>query len=217
MLNATTLLVEGILWGGEFPDFVFDDDGNCLRSRVCPDEGCLGELVTRTTLFAELVAASPSPTIYEVYLGRCDDVVPPLDLELLGETGEKEWTVQGLEPGAIYCWQIVAKRECGESEGPLWTFTTRVPEFVRGDVNDDGSTNVTDAVNVLNFLFSGNADSPPCDAAADINDDGTINVTDPVALLNFLFSDGAVVPPPTDECGVDPTPDLTCEMFEQCE
>jgi hypothetical protein len=214
VLNAESLLVEGVLVGGEED---FKPDGNCLRSKVCPDDGCLGELVTRATEFAGLVAASPPPTIYEVRLGRCDGEPPQLDLEVLGETGEKEWTVEGLELGALYCWQVVARRECGQAEGPLWTFSTaaRIPEFVRGDADADGSLNVTDAVGILNFLFAA-GEPPPCEAAADIDDDGGVNVTDPVALLNFLFAAGAAIPPPA-ECGVDPTPDsLACEMFERC-
>ena len=81
--------------GGE-EDFVFDVDENCWRSNWCPDEApnnggacVVGELVTRTTEFADLVEASPSPTIYEVYLSRCDTVPPPSELDLLGETGEE--------------------------------------------------------------------------------------------------------------------------------
>jgi hypothetical protein len=48
-----TPLVEGILVRGE-TDFVWE--GDCKVSLVCPDTGCRGEDITRTTLFAHLIS-----------------------------------------------------------------------------------------------------------------------------------------------------------------
>lgn len=50
--DSTTHLLEGILVRGE-TDYV--QVGDCLRSNVCPANGCNGEDVTRATEFAELV------------------------------------------------------------------------------------------------------------------------------------------------------------------
>ena len=52
VFNATTHQVEGILVRGE-TDFVMQ--GNCNISLVCPNTGCRGEDVTRTTEFDRLV------------------------------------------------------------------------------------------------------------------------------------------------------------------
>ena len=96
------------------------------------------------------------------------------------------------------------------------------PSFFRGDPNGDGSTNITDALAILQFLFQGGGD-PGCTDAADIDDDGQIAITDAVRLLNHLFQGGdapAAPGPPTPgaACGVDPTTDdeLTCATYESC-
>jgi len=85
-----------------------------------------------------------------------------------------------------------------------------VNDFIRGDSNDDGLLNVSDAVFTLSFLFIGD-ELPECVAAADTNDDGTVNITDVIRALNFLFMGGAGAPPPPfPEPGEDPTQDLGC-------
>ncbi len=62
--------------------------------------------------------------------------------------------------------------------------------FRRGDSNDDGTANIADAINSLNFLFADDGVPPACEEAADVNDDGTVNIADPINLLNNLFGDG---------------------------
>jgi hypothetical protein len=91
-------------------------------------------------------------------------------------------------------------------------------EFRRGDPDDTGSVNISDAVSVLNHLFGG-ADRPSCWEAADVNGDGSVNITDPVGLLNYLFGSGDTPPDPgPDDCGPDPDPDgsLGCEAYTNC-
>jgi hypothetical protein len=78
--------------------------------------------------------------------------------------------------------------------------------FVRADVNDDASVNITDAVALLRHLFSGDV-SPRCSDAADSNDDGQIDVTDAVFTLNFLFRSAGLPKPPYPDAGLDPTED----------
>ena len=89
--------------------------------------------------------------------------------------------------------------------------------FVRGDTNTDGSTNITDGVFILNFLFGGEGD-PLCLAALDANGDGVRNVTDAVFILNFLFGGGGDPPPaPFPNCGPDPSGDMVdCASFPAC-
>ncbi len=85
-------------------------------------------------------------------------------------------------------------------------------DFVRGDANSDGETDLSDSVFVLNFLFV-SGESPVCLDAADANDDGTIDVADPIRTLNALFISGAEpLPPPTVAAGADPTLDeIDCD------
>ena len=79
--------------------------------------------------------------------------------------------------------------------------------FRRGDADGNCGVDITDAVYVLNYLFSGGA-APPCLDAADPNDTGGIDITDPIFILNYLFL-GTTAPsePGPDVSGPDPTPD----------
>ncbi|MBI4586141.1 MAG: alpha-2-macroglobulin [Planctomycetes bacterium] len=82
--------------------------------------------------------------------------------------------------------------------------------FVRGDMNADGSLDISDPVAILHYLFLGKMFTP-CLDRGDVNDDGGLDVTDPILLLEFLFIGGAKPMPPYPEAGHDPTPDgLDC-------
>ncbi|MEM7165495.1 MAG: hypothetical protein AAF581_08525 [Planctomycetota bacterium] len=90
------------------------------------------------------------------------------------------------------------------------------PNFLRGDVNDDGAVNIGDPVALLGFLFSSQA--IPCELAADANDDEGVNVADAVFELSVLFgASGEQLPPPVVACGQDPTLGaLPCGTLMQC-
>ncbi|MEM7165775.1 MAG: spondin domain-containing protein [Planctomycetota bacterium] len=89
-------------------------------------------------------------------------------------------------------------------------------DFIRGDVNADGSIQITDAVNLLTTLFAGGAPFP-CERAADVNDSNVVDLSDAVILLTHLFLQGAPPPAPFPACGVDTTPDLLqCGVFAAC-
>ena len=96
-----------------------------------------------------------------------------------------------------------------------------VPQFRRGDPDDSGVGNITDAVGVLNYLFAG-GEPPKCLDAADIDNDGVLNITDPVSHLNFLFGGGAPpASPGPDVCGPDPHApgvpgNLGCAEYTSC-
>ena len=76
-------------------------------------------------------------------------------------------------------------------------------KFVRGDTNNDGREDISDAVFLLNFFFNGGI-APPCKAVADINKDGKRDISDAVFLLRYLFSGGSQPPEPFPACGNDP-------------
>lgn len=84
------------------------------------------------------------------------------------------------------------------------------PGFRRGDVNQDGSVNIADAVGTLSYLFS--AGSPGnCHDAMDMGDNGAVDISDAIYLLGFLFSSGPAPLAPFGACGEDPTADaLPC-------
>ena len=59
-----------------------------------------------------------------------------------------------------------------------------------GDANYDSRVNVSDAVYLINYVFSGGDEPDPVLACGDANDDSTVNVSDAVFLINFVFSGG---------------------------
>ena len=89
--------------------------------------------------------------------------------------------------------------------------------FRRGDTNDDGKADLSDAVAALGFLFLGTPQKLACDKSADVNDDGNLDLTDPIGLLDHLFLGAPAPPAPFGQCGLDPIEDaLTCEAPGQC-
>jgi hypothetical protein len=108
---------------------------------------------------------------------------------------------------------LVSRTLCERYDSPcrIQVFMGAVSRsFTRGDVNEDSSLGLTDALAILNSLFLG-AGGPVCPDAADVDDDGQLLITDAVTLLNFLFLVGHQPPEPFVEPGTDPTRDeLKC-------
>jgi hypothetical protein len=99
------------------------------------------------------------------------------------------------------------------------TFTITVEEctsdFVRGDANDDGVIDITDAVVIIGYIFQGLQFT--CLDALDDNDDGVVDISDAIYHFGVLFTGGLPPPPPFDQCGIDPTEDsLICDLYQSC-
>ena len=97
----------------------------------------------------------------------------------------------------------------------IWEATWHpVPEteFQRGDCNDDGNVDISDAVCILNWLFLGGA-TPGCIAVTNTNGDAGADLSDAVYLLGHLFLGGLAPVPPYPACGSGrlPTDTTTCE------
>ncbi len=89
--------------------------------------------------------------------------------------------------------------------------------FVRGDGNDDGTLDISDAVTVMMCLFRG-VGCPSCLDAADCNDDGAIDTSDAVCALVCVFGPAGCPGPPFPACGDDETADpLDCAQYGSCE
>jgi lamin tail-like protein len=78
--------------------------------------------------------------------------------------------------------------------------------FRRADADGSCGIDITDAVYVLNYLFSG-SEAPSCLDASDPDDSGVIEITDAIFILNFLFLGGIEPLPPGLQTGLDPTDD----------
>jgi hypothetical protein len=110
-----------------------------------------------------------------------------------------------------------AFEELLELDAPELSFDVREPHnarFLRGDSNDDGYVDISDAVSVLGYLFQG-GNAPYCADAADANDDGQVDIGDPILILRSLFQRSARIRPPYPRAGHDRTPDeLDCDIYE---
>jgi len=132
----------------------------------------------------------------------------PRKAEVIG-TDETAGTITVLTPeGTPGPADVKVENIDGQSDMLAGGFTYAVL-FNRGDVDFNGTLDLTDAIVNLDFQFKGL--SIPCVDAADVDDDGAITLTDPIYLLDYLFRTGEPPPPPFDptgnEMGEDPTDD----------
>ena len=92
--------------------------------------------------------------------------------------------------------------------------------FRRGDVNDSGALELTDAISFLGWLFLGSTGAG-CMDAADTDNSGRLDLSDAINILVFLFG-GDLPPGPLllgegceeDRGGGDDG--LSCESFSSC-
>lgn len=129
---------------------------------------------------------------------------------------ETTWTDSGvgLGPRAWRVTGVIAAMESAPAACSLIVAGVQ-PQFLRGDVNGDGSNDLSDPIQLLTWLFhQGGASGAPlsCEDAADVNDDGTLDLSDPIGLLGYLFSGAPPPAPPWPAVGFDPTVDgLGCD------
>ena len=87
--------------------------------------------------------------------------------------------------------------------------------FLRGDANDDGLIDLSDAAVLLDLLFGG---GPPlaCADSGDGNDDGFLDVSDVLSVLLAMFGEREL-PAPVNCCGDDPSDDgIECDSYVSC-
>jgi M6 family metalloprotease-like protein len=63
--------------------------------------------------------------------------------------------------------------------------------YICGDANSDGTVNISDAVSLIAYIFSGGPAPAPL-LSGDANCDSTVNISDAVYLIAYIFSGGAV-------------------------
>lgn len=89
--------------------------------------------------------------------------------------------------------------------------------FKRGDCNDDTDVDLSDAVCILNWLFTDRA-TPGCVAATNADGDDAADITDATYLLNYLFAGGPSPVAPFPDCGPEMSPaELGCADPPACQ
>ena len=87
-------------------------------------------------------------------------------------------------------------------------------EIVRGDANEDGAVDVSDAIGILGMLFLGT--TPLCQEASNANADAAVDISDPLVILTRLFLGGPPPAPPFPDCGVVDGGDLEGCTGQSC-
>jgi hypothetical protein len=151
--------------------------------------------------------------------GHCDgEPIPDCDLQCEGKAEEMlaHCVREGHPEGECKAERDAFLERCKEEMGEVCDQEVAALEsafqlFLRGDSNRDERIDISDAVDVLGYLFLGTL-ALSCEDAADANDDGEVNISDPVLVLSSLFLGTGPLPEPSGEKGQDPTSDgLLCE------
>lgn len=184
-----------------------------------------GDGATDVPLDAALEWEAPTRgETFEVYLWA-DPGPRPEEWVAAGVTHVRLSGLGFVAEGTSYRWQVIARNAFGAAPGPEWRFATARPPsrpFHRGDANDDGAADISDAVFTLLYLFRSGAE-PSCLESANANDDRVVDISDGIHSLTHLFLRGAPAPAPglpPLPCGPDPDtgqPHLGCEAYESCE
>lgn len=110
--------------------------------------------------------------------------------------------VDFLDPGTIYFFVVRAvdatgNEDANRTEIDARTFDPPTPQFLRGDLNDDGRIDQSDTVFAFDYLLA-SGPAPACLQVADANGDSSVNLADAAFILRYLF-DGGDEPPPLSE------------------
>ncbi len=103
-----------------------------------------------------------------------------------------------LDTARVYYWRI-QPYQGGFGLEFSHAFAIYITSYLCGDSNSDGTVNVSDAVNIINYVFVGGNPPNPMEAG-DCNCDDTCNISDAVGIINYVFVGGN---PPCDMDGDD--------------
>ncbi len=233
-VGAETILVPNLPDLGKTPDLLATDDpmviGGAGQISRAFNDALAGVLQGLESQLGIVIVQLDVLTLFEEVLGQP---------EAFGFTNVTEPCLQ-LDPPAVcdspdqyLFWDGVHPTTAGHSVIADAAYQELEPlcalknSFYRGDPNDSGSSDVSDAISILNFLFAGKSE-PACMESADVNDDGSVDVTDAVQLFNWLFGgEGHRAPPAPpgppgqgEECGPDRPESpvkLGCVRYTSCQ
>jgi hypothetical protein len=191
--------------GGEFEEPIRIDLSSAPRSLFLVDLDRDGLL--------DVTTANTGQTMTLIASRGADGLAPPLDLRAGLPQPLDHW-ISDVNRDDILDLVLFSARATYILEGVSPEPGAR-SSFRRGDADENGKTEITDAVALLLHLFQG-AESP-CEDASDVDDDGGLGLTDAIVILRFLFQGG---PPPGApgplDCGEDPTTDGLLECEREC-
>ena len=108
---------------------------------------------------------------------------------LITDITDKFYLVKDLEAGGTFNYKV--KTVYTDGTESLWSNIEEVTLFENGhsyqlgDVNHDGTVNVTDVTTLITYQFGNSINC--CEICGDINQDGIINVTDVTMLITMMI------------------------------
>lgn len=84
--------------------------------------------------------------------------------------------------------QLLATNENGDQSFALRNLAKMYfsTSSIIGDVNRDGSVNISDVICIINYILNGDGSNIDLEAA-ELNGDGTINISDATKLINMIL------------------------------
>ena len=103
---------------------------------------------------------------------------------------DQYYVVNGLTAGATYTYYVEANYIDGTKAASNVEEVTLLNEqghgYDLGDVNHDGTVNISDVTALIDYLLGSNADA--CVICADTNVDGVVNISDVTTLIDMLLA-----------------------------
>ncbi len=133
----------------------------------------------------------PAADSFQLQLDRYYDFRSPI-YDVSGLASPSFKVAADLIPDSVYYWRVRPFSAGVPSDYSRIFALYIVPPrpYVPGDANGSGMITISDAVFLINFIFSGGASPDPVEAG-DANCSGLITISDVVYLINYIFSGGA--------------------------
>lgn len=202
--NRNIVTIDSVIWGDTLLE-AFENDSIINILKVANDSLIYGEIRTCFVLgfvtLAHPIIPAITPTddpilLATAYLSIKADslgVIPPGDSILFSVDSVT------IPPALDFLFtDLLGFSVCPEFAGSsVWI---KNPVFLCGDCNADSETNISDAVWIINYIFTG-GDAPQPLEAGDVNCDSICNISDAVWIINYVFIDGKI-PCDTDDDGI---------------
>ena len=169
--------------------------------RVYAKSGNAGEASTTSTLTATVTATAGDILEFDfkawgegtsTYWDRCSFYINGVEQIAYGAYQNADWETYSVYLPAGECtleWKY-SKDDSVNPTGDYFAVDNVAiisAGFTRGDVNGDGSVNISDVTTLIDYLLSGNASGVNL-SAADCNQDSSVNISDVTTLIDYLLS-----------------------------
>jgi hypothetical protein len=135
------------------------------------------------------VSKAASPVTYDLEISTDPAFTPgPETIVYGGLTLSEYQPTVALTPDTTSYWRVIATDAAANSTTSP-TFTVAYRQFICGDINFDGSLDVSDLTYLVNYAFRSGS-PPPLQISSDVDASGDINIADVTRWVDFSFKSG---------------------------